>query len=108
MSSYTEISVDDLAVAGKIHLIDVRELDEYESGHIPGAIHIPLQQIPDHVDQCRHPDGGVTYFVCKVGGRSASACDYLERLGLQVINVAGGTMAWMMNDHPLIEGSSPS
>lgn len=109
MSSFTEITVDDLAaLSEEIHLIDVREVDEYESGHIPGAINIPLQQIPDHVDQCRHRGGGVTYMVCKVGGRSASACDYLHRLDLKVVNVAGGTAAWMMNGHPVIEGREPS
>jgi len=45
--------------------------------------------------------------ICKVGGRSASACDYLAQKAVNVINIAGGTMAWIMQGHDVVEGSQP-
>jgi thioredoxin 1 len=108
-SSYSEISVSDFAelLNEGIFLIDVRETDEYLSGHVPGAIHIPLNEVPQRVNDFRHPNGGPTYVICKVGGRSASACDYLSNHSLTVVNIIGGTMAWIMQGHDVIEGSQP-
>ena len=75
MPSPSEISVDELAnlLGNGILLIDVRQLDEYQSGHVAGAVHITLQEIPKRVEECVSADGSPTYFICKVGGRSAQA-----------------------------------
>ena len=109
MSSYTEISVTEFSeqFTEEIFLIDVREIDEYLSGHVPGAILIPLNEVPNRVEEFRNPNGGPTFVICKVGGRSASACDFLANQSLSVINIAGGTMGWIMQGNDVVEGSQP-
>jgi len=109
LSQYSEITVTEFADLFDEHvfLIDVRETDEYVDGHVPGAIHIPLNEVPNRVEEFRNPRGGVTYVICKVGGRSANACDYLSQKSLSVINIAGGTVGWLMQGHEVVEGSQP-
>jgi len=109
MSSYTEISVTEFSeqFTEEIFLIDVREIDEYLSGHVPGAIHIPLNEVPNRVEEFRNPNGGPTFVICKVGGRSASACDFLANQSLSVINIAGGTIEWIMQGNDVVAGSQP-
>ena len=108
-SQFSEISITEFAELFNLDtfLIDVRETDEYVDGHISGAIHIPLNEVPSRVEEFRNPQGGVTYVICKVGGRSASACDYLAQKSLNVINIAGGPMGWIMQGYDVVEGSQP-
>jgi rhodanese-related sulfurtransferase len=103
-----EVSVEQLeaALAAGATLIDVREDDEYVDGHVPGAIHVPLSTVPDRVDLFRAD--GDTYVICKGGGRSLRACEFLDELDVVTINVAGGTMAWALSGRPLATGTSPS
>lgn len=104
-----EISVDELEsfVASGARVIDVREPDEYAAGHVPGARLVPLGDVPSRVAECVG-DGGTTYFICRSGARSASACQHLANLGHDVVNVAGGTMAWIMSGRPVVEGDAPT
>ena len=106
----SEISVDDLAnlLENGILLIDVRQLDEYQSGHVTGAVHIALQEIPDRVEECVSADGSPTYFICKVGGRRAQACEYLAGESLNVVNIAGGTLAWLHSGRDVVLGDNPT
>ena len=74
-----------------LNVIDVREDFEVENGMIPGAVHIPLGQIPDRTDEL---DTSKSYIlVCKGGVRSANACEFLEAQGFDVTNLEGGMMA---------------
>jgi len=78
-----------------VRLIDVRSAGEYRSGHIPGAIHIPMQMAtPDAPEIAAHPKDEPLYVVCEVGGRSSRVADQLARAGYRVVNVSGGTAAW--------------
>ena len=106
----SEISVDDLAnlLENEILLIDVRQLDEYQSGHVAGAVHIALQEIPNRVEECVSAHGSPTYFICKVGGRSAQACEYLAGESLNVVNIAGGTLAWLHSGRDVVLGDNPT
>ncbi len=106
----SEISVDDLAnlLENEILLIDVRQLNEYQSGHVAGAVHIALQEIPNRVEECVSADGSPTYFICKVGGRSAQACEYLAGESLNVVNIAGGTLAWLHSGRDVVLGDNPT
>ena len=110
-SQYSEISVSDFAdlfsQSPDVFLIDVRETDEYISGHVPGAIHIPLNEVPQRVDEFRNPTGAARFVICKAGGRSASACEYVSQFSIETINIAGGTMGWLMQGHDVVEGSQP-
>lgn len=75
-----------------LHVIDVREDFEVEHGMIPGAIHIPLGQIPDRLNEL---NTSVPYIVvCKGGVRSANACEFLEGQGYDVTNLDGGMMSY--------------
>lgn len=90
-----EVSLQDLegAIASGAYVIDVRELFEFEAGHVPNAHHIPLNEVPEALN--RIPKGEQVWLVCKSGGRSMRACDYLEAQGFDVVSVAGGTDGWI-------------
>ncbi len=90
-----EVSLQELetAIAAGAHVIDVREVFEFENGHVPNAHLIPLNEIPDALN--RIPKGEKVWLVCKSGGRSMRACDYLEAQGFDVVSVAGGTDGWV-------------
>ena len=103
-----EINVDELApmlLAGVL-LIDVREIGEYQSGHLPGALHVALGSVPDSIDSFRG-DGSV-YVVCRSGARSMRACEFLAEHDIPAINVAGGTLAWIQTGRSTVLGDSPS
>jgi rhodanese-related sulfurtransferase len=92
-----EIEVSQLAekIAAGFKVVDVREVDEYSDGHIPGAIHVPLQTVPDNLESFRSDQD--VFVVCQVGGRSGKACQYLIDQGVtNVVNVAGGTSGWIL------------
>ena len=99
-----EITVEELAerLDQGVRLIDVREVDEYADGHVPGAQLIVLGTVPDNVDRFR--GDGPTYVICKSGGRSMRACQFLEGEGIETVNVAGGTMAWTASGRPVVTG----
>ncbi|MEB2280285.1 rhodanese-like domain-containing protein [Lysinibacillus xylanilyticus] len=75
-----------------IKLIDVREVDEVESGHIPGIIHIPLGLLEFRMHELNKNDSYV--IVCRSGGRSGRATQFLESQGFDVSNMVGGMLAW--------------
>ncbi|KFZ40227.1 hypothetical protein JS81_08970 [Thermoactinomyces sp. Gus2-1] len=79
-----------------ILIIDVREKREYESGHIPGAVHVPLRQLErlkKEADQ--QENGGGVYIYCRSGSRSAIAVRELRKLGYRnVYFLRGGLINW--------------
>ena len=75
-----------------VNVIDVREDFEVEQGTVPGALHIPLGQIPDRIAEL---DVATPYIVvCRSGVRSANACEYLTAQGYDVTNLEGGMLAY--------------
>jgi rhodanese-related sulfurtransferase len=102
-----EISVDELkALLPNVVLIDVRETDEYLSGHVPGSISVPLSTVQSNVEPflAQNP----TYVICQVGGRSMRACEFAEQSGAVCINVAGGTGAWIQSGFDVVLGELPN
>jgi rhodanese-related sulfurtransferase len=100
-----EIDVVELAdrrVEGAV-LIDVREDDEFIEAHVPGAVHIPLGQVRDRLGEV--PAEGTVYVICARGGRSAKAVEQYRAAGLDAVNVAGGTLAWIDAGYPTDAGS---
>ena len=104
-----EISVGELTtlVANGSLVIDVRESDEYESGHIPGAILVPLSTVLSNKSEFQSDE--TVYVVCRSGGRSMQACEILHEAGItNVANVAGGTMGWIALGNEIVTGEHPS
>lgn len=80
-------------VPSGVQLIDVREVDEFSVDHAAGATNIPLSEFTSRVSEI-DVDRDI-YVICKSGGRSVQAAEYLELAkGLEPINVIGGTDAW--------------
>lgn len=82
----------DAVVAGGASIVDVRERSEFVSGHVPGAVHIPLHLVPLRESEIR--SGATTFVICETGARAYQAASYLERRGIAVRNVEGGMVAW--------------
>lgn len=100
-----EIDIDTLA--GKIEagdpVFDVREPDEYLEARVPGVKPVPLGSVPERVDE--FPEDQTVYVICKSGGRSARAVEFLRGQGRDAVNVAGGTMAWIESGRPVDTGA---
>jgi len=106
--SVREITIDELKIAlnSGAKVIDVRESDEYESGHVPNAMHVPLATVPNSLDIFQSNDE--LYLVCHSGGRSMRACEFLHEQGItNVVNIIGGTAGWIALGNPLSTGNQP-
>lgn len=82
-----------------VTVLDVREPEEWQAGHIEDAVHIPLGMLPVRLSEV--PDGEILV-VCKAGGRSAQACMYLGGQGHAVVNLAGGMLDWAEAGRPMV------
>lgn len=84
-------------------VLDVREPEEWTAGHIEGAVHIPMNELPQHLRQ--QPDtltaGTRVVVVCKVGGRSAAVTNWLRQQGVDAVNLEGGMLAWEHAGRPM-------
>jgi rhodanese-related sulfurtransferase len=95
-------TVDAASVPAEGALLDVREPDEWEAGHVEGALHIPMGQVVDRISEL--PDERL-YVLCRVGGRSAQVVQYLVAQGREAFNVDGGMYAWEAAGRPMVSGS---
>ncbi|RCS57910.1 rhodanese-like domain-containing protein [Microbacterium sp. JB110] len=86
-----EITVAELKARENTPLIDVREEHEFAAGRVPGAINVPMSQIPQRFDELPQEFD----VICHLGGRSAQVAQALEPHGYEATNVAGGTDAWI-------------
>lgn len=76
----------------RIGVLDVRKVEEWAKGHIPGATHIPLEALPLRVSELDPQREWIV--VCRSGNRSAKACAFLAERGFRVRNLQGGMLAW--------------
>jgi hydroxyacylglutathione hydrolase len=81
----------ELIAAGAV-LLDVREPDEWTSGHAPGSVHIPMRDLPGRVSELEA--GRPMVAICRSGGRSRAAAEALIGNGFDVVNLTGGLRAW--------------
>lgn len=100
-------AVDVAAMPADAYLIDVREHDEWQAGHAPEAVHLPLSELISRVEEV--PADRDVYVICKVGGRSEQAVRYLNQSGRTTVNVSGGMLAWHAAGRPMVSegGSQP-
>lgn len=109
-SSTVDVPEIDIAEAARRHaagtpVVDVREPDEYVEGHVPGAPLIPLGEVADRADEV--PSDGEVLIICKAGGRSRKAAEVLRAQGIDAVNIAGGTMAWIEAGQRVVTGDEP-
>ena len=88
---YKTVMMNDLEQVmkkGTVNVIDVREPEEFEEGHISGAVLAPISEFLNHIkkiDKTKHH-----YVVCYSGARSQVVAEYLGKNGFDVTNVMGG------------------
>ncbi len=98
LSVVPQILVEDLRVRQRtvpaLQIVDVRRAGEYTTGHVPGALHVPLDRLESEVARLDPPRP--TAVLCAGGYRSSAATSLLARRGFRdVANVIGGTAAWV-------------
>jgi hydroxyacylglutathione hydrolase len=96
-----QLSVDQLAMQrSEMLVVDVRGRTEWDAGHVPGAMLIPLAELPERLDEV--PRDRPVAVHCQGGGRSAIATSLLRARGAcKVANLAGGFSAWAQAGHPI-------
>ncbi|MHA3702987.1 rhodanese-like domain-containing protein [Jatrophihabitans sp. YIM 134969] len=86
-------------------VVDVRDPEEYASGHIAGAVNIPIGTLPAALEQLV-PTGQVIT-TCSMGGRASKAARLLDLAGRDAFWVDGGTKAWAAAGFDVVRGSTP-
>jgi rhodanese-related sulfurtransferase len=88
-------------VSDDAYLLDVRDRDEWEAGHAPEAVHLPMMEIPGRIGEL--PGDRDIVVVCRVGSRSAQVVAYLIAQGRnRVTNLGGGMSAWHAAGRPVV------
>lgn len=83
-------------------LLDVREAHELEHGTLPNILHVPMIDVPDHLDEL-DKDAPIVV-ICRSGSRSTKITDFLVRQGFtNVRNLAGGMNAWAQDIDPTMK-----
>lgn len=85
---------------GELTVIDVRTPGEYASGHLPGALNVPLDRLRHALPVLGNARTGLLV-VCASGNRSANACALLAEHGVAAATLTGGTGAWAERGHEL-------
>ncbi|WP_026536395.1 rhodanese-like domain-containing protein [Arthrobacter sp. H14] len=98
MESVPSVGVNELNENTRI--LDVREDYEWQAGHIAGAVHIPVDEVPERIDEL-DPDEDL-HVICRTGGRSSRVTQWLAHNGYSAVNVSGGMGAWMDADKPMV------
>ncbi len=81
-------------------VLDVREDDEWVHGHIDGATHIPMGDVPARLDEV--PEADPLYVICRSGGRSARVAAWLNANGYDAVNVGDGMGTWEALGRPMV------
>jgi adenylyltransferase/sulfurtransferase len=88
--------------SGEPVVVDVREQDEWDEGHIPGAVHVPRGHLESRIERLAPDPARPVLLYCSVGNRSAFAAKTLTELGYEdVVSLAGGFTDWKRNGFPV-------
>ena len=105
---YWRVSLDEAKTmldGGNAIVIDVRQPDEWASGRVAGAIHIPVDEILARIDEL--PEDKDLLFICAMGVRSGLACEMAAAMNLpteRLFNIEEGTPAWIQKNFPTEAG----
>ena len=105
MTSIPTVGVPD--VADNATILDVREPNEWSAGHAPGAVHVPLAELPARLGDLPDVDGAT---LAVVPDRHAAIRAWLAQQGYAVSNLDGGMQAWAAAGKPMVSdhGSEPA
>lgn len=88
------------------HIVDVREADEFASGHLPDALNIPASKLSERVGELEKFKDKPIIFCCASGMRSGKASAELKKQGFaKLYNLAGGVDAWVGAGYPIKKGT---
>jgi rhodanese-related sulfurtransferase len=89
-------------------VLDVREDEEWQAGHVEGSLHVPMMELGARYAEL--PDAQQTLVVCRVGSRSAHAAGFLIQQGIDAVNLDGGLVAWARAGRRLVtdDGRPPT
>jgi rhodanese-related sulfurtransferase len=82
------------------YLLDVREPEEWAYGRVDGAVHVPMQTLPERVGDL--PVDRTVFVICRSGHRSAYAAAWLGQQGVDAVNVEGGMLDWEAAGRPMV------
>ena len=108
---YFRISVDEANTilekeSNDVLVVDVRRDDEWESGHVKGAVHIPVDELMDRMGELSEEKK--LLFICAQGVRSGLACEIAISMGFsseKLFNIEDGTPAWVEKEYPTSYGN---
>ena len=106
---YSRISSEEafeMQQSGNSMVVDVRNQDEYESGHVSGAKLIPVDDLLGRIDEL--PTDKKLFFICAAGVRSGLACEMAASMGINpenLYNIEEGTPTWIENGYPTDYGN---
>lgn len=87
-------------------LLDVREVEEWDAGHAPQAVHVAMSVLSERTGEI--PTDRLVVCVCRSGGRSAAVGEALVRGGWEAVNLGGGMHAWSAAGLPVVDaGGGP-
>ncbi|WP_018654284.1 rhodanese-like domain-containing protein [Actinomadura flavalba] len=99
-------AVDAADVPADGYLLDVREQDEWDAGHAPEAVHIPMTELNDRAAEI--PQDREVFVICRSGARSAQVTVALNQAGWLAKNVADGMQGWHASGLPMdASGDAP-
>lgn len=105
VSTIGAVELNDRLKNGKRPLvIDVRQLDEYRTGHIAGAKLVPLNKLSNRMKDL--PQNREIICVCASGNRSGSATRILAKAGFNAVNMKGGMNSWRQANLPVKKGDT--
>jgi molybdopterin/thiamine biosynthesis adenylyltransferase/rhodanese-related sulfurtransferase len=88
--------------SGEPVVVDVREQDEWDEGHVPGAVHVPRGHLESRIERLAPDTSRPVVVYCSAGNRSAFAAKTLTDLGYEdVVSLAGGFTDWKRNGFPV-------
>jgi rhodanese-related sulfurtransferase len=85
----------------EVLLLDVREQEEWDAGHIEGSVHIPMGELGARQEEL--PSDRPIVAVCRSGNRSAAVTQALSRAGYEAHNLVGGVAEWKGQRLPLVD-----
>jgi rhodanese-related sulfurtransferase len=89
-------------------VVDVRRDDEWVTGHVTGAIHVPIDDLSDRIDEV--PKDKKVLFICAAGVRSGLGCEIAASMGYDsenLFNIEDGTPTWIQANLPTSYGTDP-